>query len=260
VRSIEKMDAKDSYKNAEPYLAYCRCTDEKQKLHDYISSAFDKELSNILDLGCGNGVNTSFLADRFQNASIDAIERSEAQILEAISRNNRLNINYLHTPFERFKTDKKYDFMLASHVLQYIDSDLESFVKNATSLLEKDGEVWFVQQTKEGIAQIISHQKQYLTNERFQDWKTFEDYKCTIERLVNEDYHTHTDYLDSSFMQIDFANPSEEDKLRLEFIFCLDTPYDSQSVEFKDNLSRLRLGDGKRISHPNGIMKIRRIK
>jgi cyclopropane fatty-acyl-phospholipid synthase-like methyltransferase len=254
------MDTKNSYKNAEPYLAYCRGTNEKHKLHDYISSAFDKEPVNILDLGCGNGVNTSFIADRFQNASVDAIERSGSQIQEAISRNSRSNINYVHTPFEQFETYKRYDFILASHVLQYIDSDLESFVKTATSMLEKDGEIWFVQQTKEGMAQIISHQRPYLTNERFQDWKTFEDYQDTIEKLVGKDYQISVDSIDSSFAQIDFANPSEEEKLRLEFIFCLDSSYDGQSQDFKDHLSRLKLGNGERISHPNGILKIRRVK
>ena len=254
------MDTKNSYKSATPYLAYCKATNEKQKLHDYISSAFDREPVSILDLGCGNGVNTSFIADRFQNASVDAIERSEAQIQEAISRNSRLNITYVHTPFEQFEIGRKYDFILASHVLQYIDSDLEGFVKKATEMLEKDGELWFVQQTKEGMAQIINHQKPYLTNERFQNWKTFEDYQGTIEKLVGENYQISVDSLDSSFSQIDFANPSEEDKLRLEFIFCLDDSYDSQSKEFKDHLSKLNLGDSERISHPNGIIKIRRLK
>jgi len=254
------MDAQNSYKSAMPYLAYCRATDEKQKLHNHISSAFSKDPRTILDLGCGNGVNTSFIADRFPNSLVDAIERSEAQISEAVSRNCRTNIQYFNVPFEQFNSERKYEFILASHVLQYIDSDLEGFVKSATDMLEKDGELWFVQQTRKGMAQIISHQLPYLSNPRFKGWKTFEDYKEIIEKVVSADYEVSIDYLDSSFSQIDFKNPSEEDKLRLEFIFCLDRSFDKQSREFKEHLSKLNLGDGERISHPNGILKIRRIK
>src|SRR3989338_2769352 len=153
------MNTKNSYKSATPYLAYCKTTNEKQKLADYISSAFSKEPITILDLGCGNGINTFFIADRFPDALVDAIERSEAQINEASTRNNRVNIQYSNVTFEQFSSERKYDFILASHVLQYIDSELEGFIKKAIEMLEHSGELWFVQQTKEGMAQIISHQR-----------------------------------------------------------------------------------------------------
>lgn len=254
------MDPKNSYKSSKQYLAYCNNTNEKSKLHKSISNAFVVNPAKILDLGCGNGVNSAFLADRFPTSLVDAVERSEAQITEAVIRHNRPNIHYFNVSFEQFGSERKYDFILASHVLQYIDSDLGSFVKKATEMLEKEGELWFVQQTREGMAQIISHQLPYLNSQRFRNRKTFEDYKEIIEELVNKDYEINDYYLDCSFSQPDFENPSEEDKLRFEFIFCLDESFDKQSPEFKHNLSRLKLGDGQRISHPNGILRVKRIK
>lgn len=254
------MDTKNSYKSAEQYSAYCRNTDEKVKLHEYVSRAFQANPKRILDLGCGNGVNTAFLADRFQTSLVDAIERSPAQISVAKSQNSRQNITYTNLSFEEFKPAESYDFVLASHVLQYIDSDLEGFVKKAGSILQPNGELWFVQQTRQGMAQIIAHQKPFLTNERFDHWKTFEDYYSMIKTATREGFQIETSYLDSSIKEIDFTNPTKEDKLRLEFIFCLDKSFDEQSPEFKVHLSKLALGQNGRIAHPNGILKVRRQK
>lgn len=254
------MDTKNSYKTSSQYFAYCKNTDEKAKLQEQIKLAFAPKLKKILDLGCGNGINTAFLADYFKNASIEAIERSSAQIELARNQNNRPNINYLQTSFEDFKTDDKYNFILASHVLQYIDSDLEKFVKKAISLLAFNGELWFVQQTRKGMAQIISHQKPYLTNPRFNNWTTFEDYLPLIKKAVTDDFRLEVSYLNSSIKEINFPQPTDEDKLRLEFIFCLNNSFDEQSKEFKKNLASLNLNDSGRISHPNGIIKIRRLK
>jgi SAM-dependent methyltransferase len=254
------MDEKNSYADSGRYLAYCQDTDEKTKLHECIREDLIPRPASILDLGCGNGINTAFLADYFSNSSVDAIERSPAQFDYAITHNNRKNTTYILNSFEDFHTDKKYDFILASHVLQYIDSNLESFVRKAISMLSSNAELWFVQQTRYGMAQIISHQRPYLANPRFGNWKTFEDYLPIIEDTLKKGFQIEISHLNSSFKQIDFANPSEEDKLRLEFIFCLTNTFDEQSLEFKSNLAKLDLGNEERISHPNGIMKIRRTK
>jgi ubiquinone/menaquinone biosynthesis C-methylase UbiE len=254
------MDEKNSYKSAIPYWTYCKYSNEKRLLHQYIEHNLTKKPSAILDIGCGNGINTVFVANRFPNTIIDAIERSKAQINEAKLRNNATNINYINVDLEHFTSIKTYDFILCSHVLQYIDSNLEQFVKSATTLLDGQGELWFIQQTKEGMTQIINHQMPYLSNPRFKNWKVFEDYRVSIESILGKDYQLCADYLDSSISQINFKNPSEDDKLRLEFILCLDESFDEQSAQFKKHLSKLRLGDGNGISHPNGILKIKRLK
>ncbi len=256
------MDTKNSYKESKQYLAYCKHTDEKQKLLEHIDLAFQTLPQRILDLGCGNGVNTMFLAERFPKARIDALERSPAQYTYAHQYHARTNIRYILQPFEQFNTQTKYDFILASHVLQYIDSDLEQFVKKASKMLAPDGELWFVQQTKQGMAQIIKHQKPYLLNPRFKEWKTFEDYVPKIREIFTDEclFSITEEHLNSSFTAINFSCPSKEDKLRLEFIFCLENSFDQQSPEFKAHLSELSLSKNGRIIHPNQILKIRRRK
>ena len=261
-----QMDVKTVYNNAMPYLVYCQYSNEKAKLQDHIRHTFpdvpQKQPQRILDIGSGNGINTAFLADYFPEALLDALEQSEAQLAFATTHNSRKNIRYRHSSFEQFDTTTAYDFILASHVLQYIDSDPASFIEKAVSLLKLNGECWFVQQTKQGMAEIIDYQKQYLIPNLFRNWKTFEDYQKTIEDYLKkiDRYELHIDYLDTSIEQIDFAHLSEGDKHRLEFIFCLEKPFDNQSPAFKAHLAQLVLGENSRISHPNGIAKLRRIK
>jgi 2-polyprenyl-3-methyl-5-hydroxy-6-metoxy-1,4-benzoquinol methylase len=262
-------DPENSYKRFEPYLAYIEKTNEKQKLIEYIKVAYeegkfpikpDQEGKHILDIGSGNGVLTEAIAAILSKHTVDAIERSPAQFEFARANHQSGNVNYSNMPFEDFQSSALYNAILASHVLQYINSDTDIFVKKIAELLESQGEAWLIQQTQKGMAEAIAHQKSYLTSPRFNNWKTFEDYEKEIREIFegSNDITVATDFLDSSIEQINFQNPTENDKLRLEFIFCLDKPFDEQSQEFKDHLATLHLGSEGRISHPNGILKLKK--
>lgn len=258
----------DEFKDAEPYKAYIRRTNEKVLLKKAIMNASqsgDFPVKNkgegfaILDVGSGNGVNAFFLADLFERCLIEAVEPSEAQYWEALAGSrSRNNIVFRNIGLEIFRPGRKYDFVLASHVLQYIYVPVEDFIRKVLEMLSKGGEAWIVQQTEEGINQIIQHQKKYLSNSRFQNWLTFKDYLPLIKKIAKRESCTvETEYLQSSIKAIDFANPSKKDKEVLKFIFLCD--YDWQSTEFKEHLATLKLGKAGRIKHPNGIAKIKKL-
>lgn len=266
------MDKRDSYKSYVPYLVYTKNTNEKAKLHKHLKKYYENnnlpikigdKNKNILDLGCGNGTNTFFMAKLFSRNHIDAIDRSESQVIFAKKNNAAKNIEYGNFGLEDFKSQKKYDFIMVSHVLQYIDSGLEEFIKKALLFLNDGGEIWFVQQTKKGMLEIINHQRKFLTNPRFKNWKTYEDYLKLIKKIIKGDkqYVLSEGILNSSFKKFNFSTPTEEDKKRLEFIFCLKKSFDEQSDKFKKHLEKLniKLISG-RISHPNKIIKIRKVK
>lgn len=257
------------YKKYEPYLAYTQNTDEKGKLQNYIKNEFKKNNlpisaqdtgQEILDVGCGNGVNTLFLAKLFKKHHITAVDFSLSQIEFAKRHNNANNINYYCLSFKNWKISQKFDFILVSHVLQYIDGKPLNFIKKIIQSLAKGGEAWIVQQTKKGMYEIIKHQKSFLDNPIFANWFTFEDYLPLVKRLVkNKPLTIKTKDLPTSFKSISFAKPTNEDKMRLEFILGLDKPFDKQSFLFKKHLTRLTLGSSGRILHPNGIIKIRKL-
>lgn len=257
------------YKKYQPYLAYVRHTNEKERFHAYLEETFKKRLlsihpeqdcTHILDIGCGNGVNTVFMANMFSAYQIDGIDKSAAQLWYAKKHNRRSNIHYFLTSLEEFETNTFYDFILVSHVLQHMDIPLENFLAKSLHLLTHKGEIWFILQTKKGMNEIIEHQKPYLSNPKFQEWKTFEDFAPEIQKLASaKEYKIEIEVLPTSIRAINFQKPSKKDKLRLGFMFLLDKPFDRQSEEFKKHLANLELGCRGRIEHPNGIIKLKRI-
>ncbi len=248
------------YNKPERYKTYVKYTDEKVKLADYISQQYfkgklsikptDRNRKKVLDVGCGNGVNLEILKDVFIDHEISGVERCFAQFQYAVA-NAIPRIQYIYSPFQEFRgTD--FDFILTSHVLQYLDTNPVFFLCKLYDSLNKDGEAWIVQHTSKGIAEIIHHMMPFLPH--IEDWKTFDDYLAMIKQLG---FSYATEVLPTSIKGINFQSPSEEDKRRLEFILALETGFDETPIEFRDHLAKLETQD--RISHPNGIIKIKRV-
>lgn len=247
------------YSRFRGYEAYLSKTDEKKLLQEEIEKTFEKDfLKNILDIGGGDGIHSRFLSERFSNSLVYYIEPSKVLFDLAISNGFKENVSFWNTSLENFKVNKKFDLILVSHVLQYLDSSLEEFIRKCISLLNVGGEIWVINQTKKGMARIIGHQVKFLDQRLFSNWRTAEDFFPLVERLIDSrDFSINFKVLDTSIENINFSNPSLIDKFRLEFILGLERDLDSQSKEFKDNLSKLKF-EGKRINHPNKIMIIKK--
>ena len=206
------------------------------------------------------------LAEVFSGHMITAVDRSSSQLITA-KENKVKGVLYLKVPFEDFnsafagETAKDYDFIFACHVLQYIDTDPEPFILKIYESLAPDGEAWIIQQTSKGMAEMIEHQKPYLLEPRFKEWKTFSDYVEIVDELSKKkDFNYDIKVLPTYFAGIDLKNPSPEEKLKLEFFFCLDKNFDKQEDQFKQHLATLeqKFRADQPIYHPNGIIKIRK--
>lgn len=251
-----------TYNKPERYKTYVKHTDEKVKLANYLSQQYfqgdlpikpaDKDRKRALDVGCGNGVNLEILKDVFIEHQISGVEQSFAQFQYAVA-NAIPRVQYIWSPFQEFR-DTGFDFILTSHVLQYIDTNPAFFLCKLRHSLNEKGEAWVVQHTEEGIAEIINHMMPYAPH--LDNWKTFNDYVAIVKELG---FSYDTTMLPTSIKGIDFRNPSEEDKRRLEFILALEGDFDNSSSEFRNHLAKLNeIFTGEKISHPNGIIKIRR--
>jgi SAM-dependent methyltransferase len=264
--------ADNEYETAAPYAEHLIRTNEKQKLYEHVITACEKgefplarnSSGNILDVGSGSGINAKFLADYFTHCQVLGIEPSPAQFQTAVNKNRCYNLIFISTGIEYFPLFKKFDFVLVSHVLQYLPEreTPEDVVKIVCKLLKSGGVAYIIQQTTKGIAQIIEHMRPFLKNPRFNSWKTFENYEPMIRRIAKEcGCTTHVDYLDSSLQSVDFANLTGADELWLRFVLLLKGSVKDESPEFKRHLSLLGTsmnGTGGRISHPNGILKIKK--
>ena len=103
-----------------------------------------KPLNNleILDIGCGGGLLSEPIARL--GAKVVGIDASEKNIKIAKShlKKSKLNIDYICSSPEDFKTKKKFDVILNMEIVEHVD-DLDLFIKKSSSFLKKNG-VMFV--------------------------------------------------------------------------------------------------------------------
>lgn len=135
------------------FKAYLKFVDEKQSIAHkfkeiFLRPDFKTHINNssvkFLDIGCGNGVLTEkFLTDfcnNFKTAKVelDAIDVNSNLLEEFNHRFVQLpeNVKIFSDKKDFFNSDinKKYDFIIASHVLYYADNLSDSLIKIHNSL------------------------------------------------------------------------------------------------------------------------------
>jgi demethylmenaquinone methyltransferase/2-methoxy-6-polyprenyl-1,4-benzoquinol methylase len=78
---------------------------------------------SILDLGCGTGILTRMIADKFPNSKIIGVDVS-ASYLEVAKRNSSRyqNIKYVHQDAEQLSLVEKFDCIVSSYIPKYCDA------------------------------------------------------------------------------------------------------------------------------------------
>jgi 2-polyprenyl-6-hydroxyphenyl methylase / 3-demethylubiquinone-9 3-methyltransferase len=96
------------------------------------------EKIKILDIGCGGGL-LSEPMNRL-GAEVVGIDASSKNISVAKlhAKKNNLDIQYLCTSPENFKTDTKFDVILNMEIIEHVE-DIDFFLKSCSKLLKKDG-------------------------------------------------------------------------------------------------------------------------
>lgn len=90
----------------------------------------------MLDIGCGVGLLTKALACHF--IKVVGIDGSLIKIERARKYNSLPHIHYIHKNFNYFTSNEKFDFIVASNVLEHVDEPI-SFLKKTKRLLESSG-------------------------------------------------------------------------------------------------------------------------
>jgi len=100
----------------------------------------DKPLKNIriLDIGCGGGLLSEPMCRL--GAKVTGIDASEKniQVAKLHAKKNNLDIKYLSTSPENFKTDLKFDVILNMEIIEHVE-DVDFFLESCSSLLRKNG-------------------------------------------------------------------------------------------------------------------------
>ena len=99
----------------------------------------DKKYKNILEIGSYTGILTEKLVLKnpdFENyTAVDIISQAEKYV-------NRINnkIEFINADIENFKTDKKFDLIIANASLQWCDN-LDKVIKKLQSFLAEEGAI-----------------------------------------------------------------------------------------------------------------------
>ena len=100
----------------------------------------DKPLKNlkILDIGCGGGLLSEPMCRL--GAEVTGIDASEKNIKVAKlhAEKNNLDINYLSTSPENFRTGEKFDVILNMEIIEHVE-DVNFFLESCSSLLRREG-------------------------------------------------------------------------------------------------------------------------
>ncbi len=96
------------------------------------------EKVNILDIGCGGGLLSEPM--KRLGAEVVGIDASNKNINVAKihAKKNDLNIKYICTSPENFKTDKKFDVILNMEIIEHVE-DVDLFLRSCSQLLKRGG-------------------------------------------------------------------------------------------------------------------------
>ena len=83
-----------------------------------LSSFIPDEVKFILDVGCGIGGNAMFLINKGYKVETLSPDDYQKDIIEKMFKNK---INFYHVKFENFHSKKKYDLILQSESVCYIN-------------------------------------------------------------------------------------------------------------------------------------------
>lgn len=254
------------------YATYVVRTTEKHSLERQLVEAYwsgalsvrpGDRRKRILDLGSGLGTNTIVLASLFQEHEIHAVDVSrdfaEAAAGNLASARLGRNATIFRSAFEDFDR-YHYDFVLCSHVLQYIDTPLDSFLRKIVGSLKADGEAWIVLQERRGISQLVQAATPFMStpSRYFRRWFTHQQ----VRELVHEiqGIQMRCDWFPSCFRAPSLIDPSEVDIALLNF-FLLDgfEPDNAEMLEaLRSAMKEMAPYGGGYLPHDVGITRIRR--
>lgn len=124
-----------------------RCSSREKHLKRRLNSIHfllneERNYSNVLDIGCGNGVITASIKDRLQT-KVTGIDVSPETIAFCLSTYKNLNVEFLEGDIMNLNfPDKQFDLVLTVSLIEWI-RDYEKAISTVSRLLAGGGQ-WIV--------------------------------------------------------------------------------------------------------------------
>jgi ubiquinone/menaquinone biosynthesis C-methylase UbiE len=122
---------------------------DERRVREYIISKIPKEVSSILDVGCGNGwVAKEFLSKRKTVVSLDISVTNPAIVNKLYSNPKHFGVaaDSFHLPFN----DNSFDCVIASEIIEHV-YDPSEFVKELFRVVKKGGRLIITTPYKEKL-------------------------------------------------------------------------------------------------------------
>ena len=118
------------------------CDIQKTIAQRLSNSLPDKNITDILEIGCGTGNMTKHLLAKYPNQNFCISDISPSMIKSAKAKFPQGNINWNVTDGENIKTSERYDLIVASMVFQWFE-DIEVTLQTLSSLLKPNGTIFY---------------------------------------------------------------------------------------------------------------------
>lgn len=143
------------YWNPQDELNLANFQAAQERYADHLVSMIPKEVKSILDVGCGVGGNAIKLSSLGYEVTGICPDPYQQQLFK---ERTRRKIHFELSTLEDFKTDQKYDLLLMSESVQYIDPDkalskAKVLLKDGGYLLASD---YFKKEEAKGVENLPS--------------------------------------------------------------------------------------------------------
>lgn len=107
----------------------------------YCERAELKDGMDILELGCGWGSLTLYMAEKYPNSRIVGLSNSASQ-RERINSFNKPNVEIITCDINQFTTERKFDRVVSIEMFEHL-RNWEKLFTNISSWLKEDGKLFF---------------------------------------------------------------------------------------------------------------------
>lgn len=175
-----------------------------------------KRNSNVLEIGCGNGTLTNFIAGHIPNGRIVGADISPETIKMAKAKfSNRKNIEFLVSDMTNFKYDYKFDFVVFPDVLEHIPIEAHDNILKTIAGNVHQGSIVFVN----------------IPNPRAIDY--LQIHHPELMQIIDQALHT------DKFLLAFYSNGFYLDNLSTYPVFYEEPDYQSLVFKVKSNFSKM---------------------
>lgn len=178
----KKIVANNFSKSVKTYDKYARV--QKHMAKELLAYLPNKEIKNILEIGCGTGYFTNLLLKKYPHSKIDICDISSHMLEESKKKfSNKIN-NYILGDIENLKLDTKYDLIVSNATFQWFNN-LENTLVYLKTLLNKDSKIIFSTFGEKTYWELTESFKrinsQYEYSQSFKSKLYFENLNCKVE-------------------------------------------------------------------------------